>query len=68
MSFSVIQNLFVVLIDLYGVLVVRCSSRGAVLALVVCHSRKIDEVASGVRRVSGGVTSSRRGERIVNID
>ncbi|GFX52768.1 hypothetical protein TNCV_3719581 [Trichonephila clavipes] len=43
------------------VLTVRCSSRGAVLSLVVCHSMKIDDVASGVRRLSGGVTSSRRG-------
>ncbi|GFV39760.1 hypothetical protein TNCV_869351 [Trichonephila clavipes] len=61
MSFSMIQSSFVVLNDFYGVLAVRCSSRGAVLSLVVCHSMKIDEVASGVGRVSGGVTSSRRG-------
>ncbi|GFU06427.1 hypothetical protein TNCV_4976661 [Trichonephila clavipes] len=52
------DNSFVILIDLCGVLAVRCSSRGPVLSLVVCHSRKIDEVASGVRHVSGGVTSS----------
>ncbi|GFX84189.1 hypothetical protein TNCV_928001 [Trichonephila clavipes] len=64
MSFSEIQNLSVTLSDLCGVLAVRCSLRGAVLSLVVCLSRKIYEVASGVRRVGVMrlVTSSRRGE------
>ncbi|GFX40478.1 hypothetical protein TNCV_1412881 [Trichonephila clavipes] len=37
-------------------------SQGAVLSLAVCRrSMVIDGVASGVKRLSGGVTSSRRG-------
>ncbi|GFV16071.1 hypothetical protein TNCV_808501 [Trichonephila clavipes] len=44
-----------------GVLTVRCSSQGAVLLAVCRRSMVIDGVASGVKRLSGGVTSSRRG-------
>ncbi|GFT87458.1 hypothetical protein TNCV_641691 [Trichonephila clavipes] len=50
--------------ELYSLrlLSIRCSSQGAVLSLAVCRrSMVIDGVASGVKRLSGGVTSSRRG-------